>query len=927
MGQEQSEQAPGPPAGHRRPTSPGPCATSCWSATPERARPRWSRPCSPRPAPITRAGRVEDGTTVTRLRRGRAPPAALGLARARPARARRHQGQPARHPRLRRLRRRPAGRPARRGRGPVRRLGGRRHRRRDPLLWEECAAVGMPRAVVITKLDKDRADFDEIGRGLPARRSATACCRCTCRWPPTTAAAAGLIGLLSQQRLRLLRRAPGSSATPDPEHLPLIETARNALIEGIIAESEDETLMDRYLGGEDIDLKVLDRRPGEGGRARLVLPGARRRGAPSGSGMAELLEVITAGFPSPLEHDAARRSPPPTASPRGPLTCDPAGPLVAEVVKTTTDPYVGRISLVRVFSGTLRPDATVHVSGPRPRPTAGTRTTTSTRRSARSPRRSARPSAPSRQCDRRRHRARSPSSPGPRPATRCPAKDDAAADGALGRCPTRCCRSPIVAQVQGRRGQAVAGPGAAGRRGPDAAAGEQPRDPPARAVVHGRGPPRRPARPAAQPVRRRGRRRCRCGCRCARPSPARPTGHGRHVKQSGGHGQFAVCDIEVEPLPSGARLRVRRQGRRRRGAAAVHPVGGEGRARPDGARASRAGYPVVDIRVTLIDGKAHSVDSSDMAFQTAGALALKEAAKATTVHLLEPVDELVGAGRRRVRRRGDVRPVGAARPGRRHRAGRAAAAPWSGPRCRSSRSPATPSTSGRCRTAPATFTRVVRPARADAATARRQAPGRHGRRLQRLRRRACRNRVNVSAAFTGTIEGLRADRGTPPPSASARVRGAAGAGVLRQARGRCSNVMVSPARPSTSPASSRAGGRARVGGRCVGFYASPRATTAAEAGRPAPGTIATASAVRVTADSARPPARRTTPGSVAVGWHPRPVPRLHRAMADCSQVGPAGVRCRGSRRQRDALGTAPRPSGRGPLVHGTSAPSTAAARR
>ena len=53
----------------------------------------------------------------------------------------------------------------------------------------------------------------------------------------------------------------------------------------------------------------------------------------------------------------------PDGKPVSGLACDPDGPLLAEVVKTTSDPYVGRISLVRVFSGTLRPDAVVHVSG------------------------------------------------------------------------------------------------------------------------------------------------------------------------------------------------------------------------------------------------------------------------------------------------------------------------------------------------------------------------------------------------------------------------------------------------------------------------------------------------------------------------------------------------------------------------------------
>ncbi|HEY0357182.1 MAG TPA: GTP-binding protein, partial [Mycobacteriales bacterium] len=227
-------------------------------------------------------------------------------------------------------------------------------------LWEECAAVGMPRAVVVTRLDHARADFDE-SVAICQRVFGDGVLPLYFPMHGEDEQVAGLIGLLSQQVFDHSGGLVPEIREPDPEHLPLIETARSALIEGIIAESEDETLMDRYLGGETIDPKVLIEDL-ETAVARGTFYPVLPVSATTGVGVPALLELLTSAFPSPLEHHlpAVTR---PDGAPHDPITADPDGPLVAEVVKTSVDSYVGRVSLVRVFSGTLRPEQSIHVSG------------------------------------------------------------------------------------------------------------------------------------------------------------------------------------------------------------------------------------------------------------------------------------------------------------------------------------------------------------------------------------------------------------------------------------------------------------------------------------------------------------------------------------------------------------------------------------
>ncbi|XVU23287.1 elongation factor G-like protein EF-G2 [Actinoplanes sp. CA-054009] len=500
-------------------------------------------------------------------------------------------------------------------------------------LWEECAAVGMPRAVAITRLDHPRADYDQTLEDCQEKFGENVMPIYQPMLGDDGQSIEGLIGLVTLRVLDYSEGYPPREREADREHLNPISDDRNALIEGIIAESEDETLMDRYLGGELISTATLVpdlEKAVARGNFYPVIPVC----AGTGVGLDALLDGLVTGAPSPLEHEL----PVVTGvdgSPRPPITCDPDGPLVAEVVKTTIDRHVGRVSLVRVFSGTLRPEQVLHVSG------HGL----------------AERGHPDHDADERVAHVYSPLGAQLREVPYAIAGDICAitksgsaetGDTLSGKeqpllmepwsMPEPLLPIAVVAKSRSDEdalaknlARLVAGdPTMRLERNADThqlvlwTMGESHAD-----VVLDRlrsGGVELDTEPVKVPLRET------FGCQAK--------GHGRHVKQSGGHGQYAVCDITVEPLPRGSGFEF-----------VDKVVGGavphnyipsvEKGVRAQLERGLVAGYPVVDLRVTLHDGKAHSVDSSDAAFQTAGALALREAAGVGQVTLLEPIDEII----------------------------------------------------------------------------------------------------------------------------------------------------------------------------------------------------------------------------------------------------------------------------------------------
>jgi len=482
------------------------------------------------------------------------------------------------------------------------------------VVWDICEHLALPRVIFINKIDRERASFQRtLDELVDVFGMKIAPLHLPIGEEHEFAGIADLLGerAFTYDGARTDGEIPGAlSDLAAPLHEKLVES---------IVESDD-SLMERYLEGIEIETKeiaaALEKAVASGTTVPVLVGSATK-----GIGVDLLADFMVDEIPSPAERPPAMAR---RAEEEVQLQLDPAGPLAALVYKTLSDPYVGKLTFFRVYSGTFRPDQTAFNV--------------------------------TRNVEERIGQVFTMRGKTQETLSEVPAGDIGA-----------------VAKLQ----HTVTGDTLGGRQAPFVLAGIEFPEPllalaiepktkgdedklstalqklaeedptfhhernaeTHQTLIKGMGEAhldvivQRLARhhvevTTAPP---------RVAYRETIKKPA--SAQGRHVKQSGGRGQYAVCSIELSPLPRGGEFEFQN---------AI--VGGaipnnfipsvEKGVRKALESGPLAGYPVVDVKAKLFDGKFHTVDSSDIAFQLAGGLAFREAAREAGIVLLEPITDL-----------------------------------------------------------------------------------------------------------------------------------------------------------------------------------------------------------------------------------------------------------------------------------------------
>lgn len=485
-------------------------------------------------------------------------------------------------------------------------------------VWSFAESGNKTRVIFINKMDQEQADFfrvlEDVRKNL--------CSIATPVQLPIGAEASfrGIVDLIRMKALTYQGGGTGKSSEGEiPSDLkPKAEELRAALMEAV-AESDDK-LLERYLEAGTLsaeELKAGLKRGILGGRVVPVLCGSALKNI----GIQPLLDLLTDVCPSPADRPAVEGLDPKSGE-RLTRESSEDAPFSALVFKTITDPYAGKITLFRVYSGLLSSDSTVYNVSKGSKERIGQVFLLRGKNQVQVP-------------------ALGPGDLGAVVKLKETGTGDTLCDE---RNPIRLqpmeIPSPIIEyaimpKTKGDEEKMSVGLQRLREEDPSL---QVRRDPQTKEIILA-GMGKAHLEIAIERLKRK------FGLEVQMKTPRVPykeTIHGRvevqgrHKKQTGGRGQFGDCWIKLEPLPRGGGYEFVNQvvggAIPRQYIPAVEK--GIVEAMVEGVL---AGYPVVDVRVTVYDGSYHTVDSSEMAFKIAGSLAFKKGVLQANPGLLEPI--------------------------------------------------------------------------------------------------------------------------------------------------------------------------------------------------------------------------------------------------------------------------------------------------
>jgi elongation factor G len=480
-------------------------------------------------------------------------------------------------------------------------------------VWALAGKERLCRIVVVSRMDRENAAFSRAVEALIERFGRQVV---PVQWPIGAAASfSGVIDLVAMAG----HGASGSIALQSiaAEVTTAAAAARDRLIEAV-AESDDK-LTEIYLEKGELEPEALVAGLRAGVRAGKLIP-VLCAAAPKGIGVAALLDALTHLLPSPAEREpmAARNA----KGAETTLAPTEDGALAAQVFKTMADPYVGKLSYLRVFSGTLKSDSQVWNGNKakaerigqlfflrgkhqEPTPEIGAGDIGAVAKLAET-------STGDTLTDKDRAVILPPIE-FPKPAMALAIEPKSKADeDKLGAALTRLVEEDHTLHVQRDSEMKQTVLSGMGESHLEIVADRLKRK---FGVEVALSVPRVPYRETVR---------------------AHARVQGKYKRQTGGRGQYGDCWIEMDPKPHGEGYefvdKIFGGAIPRNFIPAVEK--GIKEAMEEGVI---AGYPVVDVRITLVDGSYHEVDSSEMAFKIAGSMAFKKAMQEARPVMLEPI--------------------------------------------------------------------------------------------------------------------------------------------------------------------------------------------------------------------------------------------------------------------------------------------------